>query len=145
MAMVLMWRRFDMVIVWCHAHDVDRIEPDAAFGDHFVCQRPHGVGRSSQQNRFERHLIIERCMGCGYDEIMVCMLNIEQPFRQRAGAVVVHITKAGNAIARFVCFQAVAVDQFSDEVAHRFRPDGIGPVADDGVEPRGEVVIVIDR
>lgn len=59
--------------------------------------------------------------------------------------MVVHITKAGNAIARFVCFQVVAVDQFSDEVAHRFRPAGVGPVAGDGVEPRGEVVIVRDR
>lgn len=132
-----------MIVIGIDRDNIDRAVAHPAFGDHAVGKGIDCRRWPAQQNGFQRCLMVEHDMRGRGDQIVVRVLQIEQARGQFARAVVIDVAEAGHACPTVVpaAITARRIDPLADEIAHRFGSAGIGKIADDFVELRGELVV----
>ena len=114
-----------MIVITFDASHADRAKAHPALGYNSIRQRVDRRCWSAQQDGFERRLMIEDNVRCCDDQGVVIVLQIEKPLRQRAGAVIVNVSEAGDARPAATCGKPFLIDQVANQVAHCFWPTGI--------------------
>lgn len=130
-----------MVVVGLDTDGIYRRKSYTAFGPNRIRQRANTGGRALQNHCFKRRRMIEDHVCCCHDKIMIVVLQIQQPLRQRSSAVVVDIRKIRNTMRASPAIDTLRFYRLADQVANSFRPALIALVLDDLVEQRRDFAV----